>query len=195
MQSTRDRLLTKTFQEMFRHGFQGTRIDVILEKTGVAKGALYHHFKDKTDLGYAVVDEVLRNLTIETWIHPFENSEDPIEGLTNVILGVLQKPGKQIIQTGCPLNNLAQEMSAIDEGFRKRIDDIYKLWRKAIADALKRGQDKNIVRNDVQCDKVATFIVASIAGCLGTVKNSRDEQLLKDCGESLINYLESLRTQ
>ncbi|MEW8562567.1 MAG: TetR family transcriptional regulator C-terminal domain-containing protein, partial [Candidatus Thiodiazotropha sp.] len=100
---------------------------------------------------------------------------------------------KQIIQTGCPLNNLAQEMSTVDEGFRKRIDKIYSLWRSSIADALTKGQSKGFVREDIESDKVATFIVASIAGCLGAGKNSRDINVLKDCGHSLINYLDSLR--
>lgn len=44
-----------------RHGFQAASLNNILAKTGLTKGALYHHFPDKDRLGYAVIEEVIRD--------------------------------------------------------------------------------------------------------------------------------------
>ena len=41
---TRARLLEAAFEEIYQHGFQGMRVDEILERTGLKKGAFYHHF-------------------------------------------------------------------------------------------------------------------------------------------------------
>ena len=57
--STRDKILMAGFQEMYQHGYQGMRIDQVLSATGLAKGALYHHFPNKVSLAYAIVDEIL----------------------------------------------------------------------------------------------------------------------------------------
>ena len=32
------------------------------------------------------------------------------------------------LNLGCPLNNLAQEMSPLDEGFRTRTQQVFELW-------------------------------------------------------------------
>jgi hypothetical protein len=103
-----------------------------------------------------------------------------------------EAPGGSLVQ-GCPLNNLAQEMSPLDEGFRQRLEKIYADWRSAIMVALTNGIKAGKLRKNVSPAKAAAFIVASLTGIIGTVKNAQDHQLLRDAGEVLIDYLESLR--
>ena len=56
-QHTREKLLHSAFEEILQHGFQGMRVDEVLLKAELKKGAFYHHFRSKTELGYCVVDE------------------------------------------------------------------------------------------------------------------------------------------
>ena len=84
-------------------------------------------------------------------------------------------------------------MSPVDEGFRKRINHIYNVWRGGIAQALMRGQANGTVRTDIHPGETAAFLVAAMEGCMGMAKNARDPELLFNCGKSLIGYLESLR--
>jgi len=65
---------------------------------------------------------------------------------------------------GCPLNNLAQEMSPLDEKFRQSLERIYVAWRETVAAAFARGIKAGKVRKDVSPRKVAAFIVAVQAG-------------------------------
>jgi AcrR family transcriptional regulator len=52
-------LLIATARDLFiEHGFAATSIDEIIQRAGVAKGALYHHFNGKNDLFRAVYDAV-----------------------------------------------------------------------------------------------------------------------------------------
>jgi hypothetical protein len=51
---------------------------------------------------------------------------------------------------GCPINNLAQEMSPLDKGFQKRIARICDEWRQSIASALENGIERG------QCVGVAS---------------------------------------
>ena len=59
---TRGELLNAAFMEIFTNGFQGVSVDKIIAKTGLTKGAFFHQFPSKLDLGYALVDEVLHAL-------------------------------------------------------------------------------------------------------------------------------------
>ena len=75
---TRRRILEAAFQEFYLNGFQAGNVETIVEKAGVTKGALYYHFADKADLGYAVVDEVIREPLLAAYLDPIERSEgDP----------------------------------------------------------------------------------------------------------------------
>jgi AcrR family transcriptional regulator len=193
-ETTRERILETAFKEFYRYGFQAGSLNRIVEQSGLTKGALFHHFAGKNVLGYAVVDEVIWPQFKARWLDPLEQSDDPLREIKRIMLQLADHggPDGSLIQ-GCPVNNLAQEMSPLDEDFRKRLEKIYIAWRSAIKVALTRGIKAGKVRKDVPTTKVAAFIVAALEGIIGTVKNAQDEQLLHDAGEGMFGYLESLR--
>jgi AcrR family transcriptional regulator len=190
---TRRLILEAAFQEIYRHGYQGMRLDVVLAATGLTKGALYHHFPNKQALGYAVVDEVIRDMVQQLWGEHLAASADPFGSIVYFVGHIGEVFGPDIVTYGCPVNNLAQEMSPIDEGFRVRLDQVYSEWRTAIQQAFERAQRAGDLRADVQCDKLATFVLAAVSGCIGTAKNAQSLDQLQNCGAMLVDYLQSLR--
>jgi AcrR family transcriptional regulator len=189
---TRERLLQAAFQEVHRSGFRGTDLETILDTAGVTKGALYHHFESKEALGYAVVDEVIATVARDKWLRPLQNAENPINSLIE-ILRSHGSPARAELERGCPLNNLAHEMSPLDEGFRKRLAKIFGEWQGGIAAALREGQKRGVVRPDVDPHETATFLIAAYEGCWSLAKNAQDARLLQSGQRSIIRYLESLR--
>ena len=144
---------------MHLSGFRSADVNVILTTAGVSKGALYHHFDNKEALGYAVVDEVIASMTREKWAWPLQNARNPIDALVAIVQSTSLRRGD--LECGCPLNNLSQEMSPLDEGFRRRTAKIFEDWRDAIAAALRQGQKLGLVRNDVDAGETATFLIAA----------------------------------
>jgi len=145
-----------------RSGFRRSDLDVILATAGVTKGALYYHFDNKEALGYAVVDEVITSNLHQKWVQPLRNAKDPIGVLVRIIQSESLKTDD--VQRGCPLLNLSQEMSGLDEGFRRRTAKVYKDWHDAMADALREGQKRGVVRSDINANETATFLVAAWEG-------------------------------
>src|SRR5208283_1753759 len=144
---TRGLLLQAAFREMHRSGFRSADLDTILAKAGVTKGALYYHFDNKEALGYAVVDEVMTSDLHQKWVQPLRNAKNPIDVLVRIVHSESLK--REDIQRSCPLLNLSQEMSGIDEGFRRRTARLFGDWHDAIAEALREGQKRGMVRTDV----------------------------------------------
>jgi len=193
-EETRQQLLTAAFEEIHRVGFQAASLSRILRHTGLTKGALYHHFPNKQALGYAVVEELIAARVEDFWIRPLE-AGDPIDRLVAIITEAGRELTREDIRLGCPLNNLAQEMAPVDEGFRERIEAIYRRWHEGLAAALARGQREGTVRPDIDPAGMAVFIVATLEGCLGLAKTAQDPDLLWQCGGSLIQVLEGLRNK
>ncbi len=193
-EETRQRLLEAAFEEIHRYGFQAASISRILRHTGVTKGALYHHFPSKKALGYAVLDELIRDRMREFWIEPLHRG-DPIDVMIQTITEAGREMTLDDIRLGCPLANLSQEMSPVDEGFRERIEAIYAEWRQGLSEALRRGQAAGQVRADVDTDATAVLVVASLEGCLASAKNAQRHELLIQCGGALIRFLDGLRAR
>jgi AcrR family transcriptional regulator len=193
-ESTRNKILTAAFEEFYRNGFQGGSLNQIVDEAGTTKGALFHHFEGKNELGYAVVEEVIAPHMKARWLDPMAESVDPISDLKRALRQCMKEDveGGRLAQ-GCPLNNLAQELSPLDEGFRKRIAKIYAEWREALAAAFARGIKAGKVRKDISPAKVAAFIVAAQTGIIGATKSSQDEELMKQASEAFIGYLDSLK--
>lgn len=191
--ATRDKLLNAAFEEIYRRGFQAASLDTILAKAGVTKGALYHHFPDKAALGYAVVDEVVKGHLLERWGVLEPTTGDPLTALQRILRGRAASLTSREVELGCPLNNLAQEMSPLDQRFRRGVNATFDIWTGAVAQDLERGQAEGIVRKDVEPRKIAAFVVASIEGSFGLAKGAQSAALLRSNLEVLGTFLESLR--
>jgi len=188
----RRKLLEIAAEEILENGFQATSIGDILTKSGLSKGALYHHFPSKLTLGYAVFEEVFVPECINRW-EPALNDSDPVTSITRLLREQVQEMTDETIRLGCPVNNLGQEMSPIDEGFRQRINREINHWRDELEVALKRGQQAGKIKVSIDTRQVATFFVASMEGAIGLAKNAQDRAMLEACTEGLISYLEGLR--
>src|ERR1700722_13144479 len=109
---TRERVLQAAFRQVYRSGFQSAGLDAILAEAGVTKGALYYHFGSKEALGYAIVEEIIGPDNRGQWLGPLQKGRDPIQTLIGVVQELSVQP--EVVRGGCPLINLAQEMSPLD---------------------------------------------------------------------------------
>jgi TetR/AcrR family transcriptional regulator, transcriptional repressor for nem operon len=191
---TRRKILDAAFAEFYASGFQGGSLNHIVEVAGTTKGALFHHFDSKHDLGYAVLDEVIGPLLLARWLDPLADSTDPISDMQRAFRRYVEAD----IATGhwlqgCPLNNVAQEMSPLDEGFHQRINRLYDTWRQRYAAALERGIQAGTVRPSISPRNVAALIVAAQMGIWGSGKSSRNTDVMRQATDGVCDYLESLR--
>ena len=64
-EATRERLLAAARELFGARGYEQTSIEAVLEASGVARGALYHHFPSKTALYDAVLEQVVADIAAE----------------------------------------------------------------------------------------------------------------------------------
>ncbi len=191
-EQTRIDLLTAAYAEILETGFQAASLERILAKTSVSKGALYHHFGTKQELGLAVVEDVIAPQLAERWFRPLAQAEDPVACLSQILDEKIEAADENLIRYGCPLNNLIQEMSPLDEQFRQGLLRILEQWISTISSALAQGQASGRVRPDIVPGEAALFIVASIEGCVGLGKNAQSVQSYRTCLRQLQRFIGSL---
>ncbi|MEQ1665704.1 MAG: TetR/AcrR family transcriptional regulator [Bdellovibrionales bacterium] len=189
---TRKKILNATFLQVFTRGFQGVSIDDIVAKTKLTKGAFYHQFPTKLDLGYALVDEVIKPMIIERWITPLESFENPLDGILFQMKKLMGECKPAYLKFGCPLNNLVQEMAPVDKGFHQRLKLALNLWINEIARHLNRAKLNGYLRSEVKLQEVAHFIVMAHEGFYGMIKGLDDPAAFKVLYNSLKVYFAAI---
>jgi len=192
-QQTRERLLQTAFREIHAHGFQGMRVDEVLRQSGLQKGAFYHHFESKTELGYAVLEEQVRPLLESVWLAPLADITDPVEDFPHLLDNLGERIPPAMREHGCPLNNLAQEMASQDEGFRQRIAKIFERWVEGFETMFERAKAGGYIRRDIDSRAVARFMIAVLEGCIGVFKVERSPEQWSACRTQITAYLNTLR--
>ncbi len=190
---TRSTILQSAYCEIHRQGFQAASIANILQDTGLTKGALYHHFPTKQALGLAVIDEVIGVRLGQLLFDPVRNSDRPVDALLYLITHVDQMVPTDFVQQGCPLNNLVQEMSALDQEFKSHLNRILLQWQETVAWALAEGQKQGEIRASVDCKAASLFVVSAWEGCIGVAKNMQSNDVFRACMQQLHDYVAGLR--
>ena len=188
---TRERVLQAAFRQVYRSGFQSAGLDAILAEAGVTKGALYYHFGSKEALGYAIVEEIIAPDNRGQWLDPLQNCKDPVDALIGAVQALSVQP--EAVRGGCPLINLAQEMSPLDAGFRQRLATIFRNWQDGVAAALLDGQKHGKVRRDLEPAQAAGLLIAMVEGYGSLAKNAQDAKVMEAGIRNVVDWLRSLR--
>jgi AcrR family transcriptional regulator len=172
------------------HGYHATSTHDIMHAAGVSAGALHHHFPTKKSIGLAVIHERVALAIEETWIAPLRSAPTTIEGVSIVfrrIAAALDDRGQVL---GCPLNNLALEISLGDTELRSAIKEIFRRWHAAIADKLRADLDSGVLQGMVP-EELATLIVSCYSGAIAIAKAEQGSQPLKRCATQLAALLQT----
>lgn len=188
--ATLDQILDVATRLIHVQGYHCTSLDDVLRESGVGKGNFYYYFKSKEDLGYAIIDRVIAGF-IERMLQPTfaDRSADPISQIHAFLDRVLDNLRQRNCVGGCPMGNLASELSDVHEGFRLRLAGIFIEWRSRLTEALSRGQARGRVRPECQPAAVAEFLVAALEGAILLAKVTKDISVMEKCVEELRRHL------
>jgi TetR/AcrR family transcriptional repressor of nem operon len=191
-EKSRKEILDVAFFEVFKNGFQGVSVDDIVKKTSLTKGGFYHHFPTKLDLGYTLVDEVIKPMIIDRWIAPLEKNKNPLQGILKLLKLHIGETDPENLKLGCPLNNLVQEMAPIDQGFQQRLQTALNLWIDETDIQLIRAKKNGFIKSDVNTRQVAHFIVMAHEGFYGMLKGLNDPRAFPALYDSLKRYFKTI---
>jgi TetR/AcrR family transcriptional repressor of nem operon len=193
MNDTRQQILESNFKAIHRNGFNATRADKVILGLGITKGALYHYFPTKKALGYAVVDELLYKSYVGA-LEPLLSTEgNPIDFISAYFTQQYSRCSDKEISLGCPLNNLIQEMSPTDEGFRTRLERIVNGMHDILKTGLAKGQKNGLVSKKVSASEVAWFVIAAMEGAYAMAKVTKSKETFKQAIGHAQQYLNSLK--
>lgn len=191
-EATRLSILQKSFELIYVKGYQTTSIDDILATTQVTKGAFYYHFKNKDEMGLAIINELLKPAFANTFLRPLQGEGNPVKTIYDMMYELLMKDEFMKVEYGCPASNFTQEMAPWHKDFTIALNDLSEEWKNGIIQAIKKGKKTGDIRADVKPEQVAVFIMSGYWGIrnIGKLNNSKSVYLI--FLKQLKDYLNSL---
>jgi len=185
--ATRLTILEKAFELIYVKGYQATSVDDVIATLQVTKGAFFYHFRNKDEMGLAVINELMFPIMYNAFVKPLSKTLDPVMDIYAMIKNLLFEVPELKVEYGCPAGNLTQEMSPINPEFSIALSRVTEQWKKALMTSILNGKKSGTIREDVDAQQVAYFIMAGYWGIrsLGKLDNS------KDC---YITYLKELKS-
>jgi len=142
--STKDRLIDAGMAMLLTQGYNHLGIQELLAATKIPKGSFYHHFETKEDFALQVVDRYMVAVHAGLDACLGDAAIAPLQRVRNFFEAV-RESYRQEGYLGCLLGGLGQELSGINEAFRRRIEQCFTEIAKRIAGCL----DEAIARGDL----------------------------------------------
>ncbi|MCX6108611.1 MAG: TetR/AcrR family transcriptional regulator [Proteobacteria bacterium] len=169
--STRHRILSVAAGLMYKNGVNGTSVDDVLNASGTGKSQFYHYFTSKDALVKELISYHLSALPAAQ--EALLANLGTLGGLEAWLDQILADYDLGVYAEGCPIGNLASEMSGHSEELRVNLQATFGYWESCLTHGLTQLKANGSLRSDVIPAELATFWVAAIEGALLLAKTER----------------------
>lgn len=174
----RGRVLDAAVSLFQRQGYAATSTHQIVAEAGVTPGAMHHHFPSKKAIGIAVIRERVARIVHTSWIAPMADGDSVLDAIAAIFETICAGLDERGAVRGCPLSNLALELSFGDADFRAEIAPLFEGWRAAIADRLRADQQAGLFPN-VDPAAFAMHVAAAYSGAMTLAKADQKTAALR----------------
>ncbi len=161
---TRTRILETAMRLFYEQGYHATGIATILREANVNSGSLYYFFSSKEALLKGVLEAYLEGLEPMVMVHARNATSDPIERIFMLLANYRAGMEQTGCKMGCPIGNLALELSDDFPDIRPLIDRNFRNWIAVIRTWLDEADDR--LPTDLNRDELAQFVLTVMEGAI-----------------------------
>jgi len=190
---TRQNIIQKSLQLFSVKGYFNTSIAGIVKATGLTKGGLYGHFRNKEEIWYAVYDECGR-IWKSVVFQGVRDISDPLVRLERVIENSLKNYlGAGVFEGGCFLFNSLVELAGQSTAMSNHVLKGFKAYAALLRLWLEEAEQKGMLRDSLDLDGIANFLVIALNGAAPLYTASKDPAVWQQTMAQLHFYIKSLR--
>ena len=190
---TRQNIVAQALQLFSVKGYYNTSLKDILQATNLTKGGLYGHFDSKDDIWYTAYEEA-----VEIWkrivlkdarsiTYPLKRIQKTLENELEVCLG------DNVFEGGCFFLNMLVELSGQSKPKSDQIMVGMLGFSKLLRRWLIEADEKQMLKENLDVDKISDFIFIALSGCAALYAASKDKKFLYITVEQCNCYIEQMR--
>lgn len=191
----KEKIVRESLKLFSLKGFLSTSIHDIMREARTSKGGLYNHFKSKDEIFSAVLSEA-RRVWRERNLAGLEQIENPVEKVKKLLENYRDRYLKdtETFPGGCIFVTLSVELDDQRPDFSRELNEGFVRLKAMIRRYLDQGKEKGKLREEVNTEAVTEMIFSGMLGASVIYGTGKIVAGLDQCVNSLIDYLESLRS-
>lgn len=194
--ATRTAIMNAAEVLILEQGFAATSIDSVIARTGLTKGAFFHHFKSKADLAYALVERYASRdaaLLDDNLTRAERLARDPLQQLL-VFVGLFIEATSELTEPnpGCLFATYCYEADLFDARTLEIVRQAMLVWRERLGGKLAQVIDRHPPCLPVTADTLADMMTVVFEGAYVLSRTVKEPQVLAAQLAHYRNYLELL---
>jgi AcrR family transcriptional regulator len=172
---TKEKILRKSGVLFNTQGYKATSISDITSATGLTKGAIYRHFKNKAVLEKETLFHMSSIMfeKLKGYIKSEATAGGKLRAIFRYFESYITNPE---VKGGCPLMNAAIEADDAHPSLRREANKVLDILMDSVITILKNGMRFNQIKKDIDPDFHATLIIASLEGAIMMSKLRGDNE-------------------
>lgn len=164
--ATKQKLLDTSTQLMMSKGYNATTVEEVCKIADVTKGAFFHYFKTKEDLGVNVLNAYWQNRQRQFSEAQWMNVDHPHEKIHQFLMTIADIFMNDANGCTCLAGSFALELANTNSLFRELVSDLFAEWAQQIKPILQQAKALAPSPDAVDVDLLADYIIAVIEGAL-----------------------------
>lgn len=186
----RQRLIETARSLVLERGYGGTTVDDVCRTAGLTKGAFFHHFKTKDDLGQALAENWLE--AIDGWFAhaAYHHEEDPAKRLIAYVRFRIAILDRSVEAFSCLVGAMANEVYRTHPVIRDACARTIEAHALSFAPAIKAAMESRGMSNSAFTpESLAMFIHGTLQGAFVLAKATDGADVARRNIEHLERYL------
>ena len=181
-ENTRTKIMNAAQSQILNNGFGGTTIDSIIEEAGVSKGAFFHYFSSKDELGHTLVKRYAEADTehLESTLSKAEGlSDDPLQQLL-IFVKLFEQEAESLEEPypGCLFASFLSQSDLFDSRIMEIIRNSMLEWRIRVKDKLEEILQKYRPEKEVDIESLADMLLVIFEGSFVLSESHQDSQII-----------------
>lgn len=176
--ATRNRILDSAEHLVLEHGFAATSVDTVIAASRSSKGAFFHHFASKDDLGRALVERYAAAdiAHLEQFMAAAAaESEDPARQVV-AFVRLFEEAADDIVaaQPSCLYVSFINERQLDREGAGEPIVRAILAWRERLLELLEAAAERSPVAPGLDLEALADHVFVTFEGAFILARSLQD---------------------
>ena len=185
---TRDFIIEKAAPIFNKNGFAGSSMSDLMRETGLQKGGIYNHFKNKEEIVLEAFDYSIKKHNYAVYA-AYKEKKSALDKIHAIIKFYETYPFDPIIEGGCPIVNTAVDSDNTNPELKMRVKNVLTGWINNLTFLIKEGQKNGEFQSGIDVEGIASYVVTALQGAVVVARSFEDQSYMEKIINQLIEYV------
>ncbi len=190
MLSTKEHIIKQSAALFNTKGYNGCSLQDIMEATGLKKGGIYNHFKNKDEIAFESFDYSF-NLIKERFKEGLSNCTSSLDKIIGIITVFASFHNDPVTMGGCPIFNTAVDSTGIHPSLTEKARAAINHLKRYIEIKIDEGIESGEFATHIKSEELSTLILTSMEGALIMARVNNDSGPVTTVVKHLKNQMKS----